>query len=163
MHTRFLVWAAIGVLGCGSGDETGDGGGGVDTSVEDVCYAVCEGSKQCGMANDFCDAQYCGERVSSWRDEAADAVKACIDALGGPVCEEQYFACFAEGVESVERRPIDDQFTQECQARAEACMLSFGDYCGTKQLYEESTVKAGLACLEEPCEQVTSCLNDLFG
>jgi hypothetical protein len=160
MKTRILVCAAL--FGCGGGDETVRGGG-EDPAVDEVCIAVCEGSQQCGEANDFCDRQYCEKRVSRWRDEAVDIVNACFDGLGGPVCEEQYFQCFAKGVQSVEPRPIDDEFTHACQVRGEACMSSFGDYCGSKQLYDESTVQEGLACLELPCEQVMSCLNGLFG
>ena len=121
------------------------------------CEAACERHSTCNMASSspFCDPD-CPERLQALLPEFRDAFLECHI---GSRCDDEEIDCEVEASSAVERRPIDDNYLDQCQTAQTSCEEGFDvDYCFVSRYYQEEAVERAYACFSTPCQGIEVCL-----
>lgn len=82
-----------------------------------------------------------------------------MDCYAGVECEGDLAACENAAGNLVERRPADQAYQTECQAKRGDCEEGFDvDYCFFSHYFEAPVVQTAQGCLIMTCDAVQACL-----
>jgi hypothetical protein len=141
-----------------SGTMSGDGVGGTDSCRKSCeAFATCNGFPLSGCVGPSISCN--GWPSTLWREEVLRAYMSCVASCptASAGCETQAFAAAGAA------RAIDTAYSTACLAKKMECTMGRNNTCGEESLYVESAVAAALACLDQPCDQVDSCVDVAFG
>lgn len=145
-----------GVSPADGGMMTGGAIGGADICRENCeAFATCEGFPLSGCEGSiFCN----GWPSTLWRKEVLTAFMACTES-----CPADPTACSTQAFTAAGGpRAIDTSYATACLAKQTECSGMKNNTCGEESLYIESAVASALACLDQPCAQVDSCIDEAF-
>jgi hypothetical protein len=135
------------LAGCAGGDES--------PSVR--CERACTRDDTCDLAEEspFCRTD-CAERVVALLPEFYEPFLSCYEDLR---CDSPETECESEASDQVDRRQIDENFTDECQAKEVECSDGFNSaFCFVTHYYLEEYVDSARSCLAMTCDAVETCL-----
>ncbi len=158
MLTRATCVLFLAVSGCG-GDGGGAGSGDPVSSEEaaSLCNDFTAHATTCGWGGNVNGYDWnCGEAGLVWRADAFRAFAQCATALA---CTGDGASCMAAALDAVTPIAVHDEYAASCSAREAECGLPAGLCSADRyELYTTAAVQPLLACFDETCQQITTCL-----
>jgi len=165
MRAAHWMVPALGLACAGCGEDEGRAGDPVSTGeMTSTCMDFMAHATGCGWGGNINGADWnCGEAAIVWRADVFRDVARCAIELP---CTGSGATCLAIAFES-EPLTIHDEYAARCEARKTECnLVGTGDVSSvilrctatTLAAYANPVMDAILACFDEPCASVTSCL-----
>jgi hypothetical protein len=160
-----FAWA-LAFVACSSPTSSTAQSDAAAADIASMCQAQCGWEQRCGSASAQC-ADSCAAKMGTnnvFRSEAIEAMRNCYNSLA---CGQGDDSCTNAALVAVNADSNDAGY-QACIARHEACASDgtsdfSDDRCATRFMFAAAAVAAFDACLNQPCEQISACIDGVMG
>jgi hypothetical protein len=162
--TRTAILLPILFSACGGGDEAPPPTAVVSENEGDtLCDEYCAHVDECNWP----DAASCASRCDDWTAwMRADVLRYLHDCVTELQCDEIAYTCWQDADNEFTQTAAQDGLVDHCEARLDDCGIAdilIDLACHRDDLWSVSddAVAAADACLDEPCDQIQTCIDDV--